>query len=201
MKQMHHCPCLPKNDTYFLFPVTNYTQWVWGQMKWSEVAQSCPTLCDSMHCSLQGSSVHGIFQARVLELIAIFFSRGSSPPREIWGQIGSKITADGDRSHEIKRCLLLGRKVMTNLESILKSRHYFANKGPSSQGYGFSHGQVWMWELDCEESWEPKNWCFWTVVLEKTLESPLDCREIQPVHPKGDRSECSSEGLMLKLKL
>ena len=101
---------------------------------------------------------------------------------------GSKITADGDCSHEIKRCLLLGRKVMTNLDSILKKqRHYFANKGPSGQGYGFSSGHVWMWELDCEESWVPKNWCFWTVVLEKTLESPLDTKEIQPVHPKGDQ--------------
>ena len=59
---------------------------------------------------------------------------------------------------------------------------------PSSQGYGFSCGHVWMWELDCEESWAPKNWCFWTVVLEKTLESPLDCKEIQPVHPQGDQS-------------
>ena len=65
---------------------------------------------------------------------------------------------------------------------------YFANKGPSSQGYGFSSGHVWMWELDCEESWAPKNWCFWTVVLEKTLESPLDWKEIQTVHPKGDQS-------------
>ena len=71
---------------------------------------------------------------------------------------------------------------------IQKQRHYFANKGLSSQGYGFSSGHVWMWELGCEESWAPKNWCFWTVVLEKTLESPLDCKEIQPVHSKGDRS-------------
>ena len=67
-------------------------------------------------------------------------------------------------------------------------RHYFANKGLSSQGYGFSSGHVWMWELDYKESWMPKNWCFWTVVLEKTLESPLDCKKIQPVHPKGDQS-------------
>ena len=67
-------------------------------------------------------------------------------------------------------------------------RHYFADKGPSGQGYGFSSGHAWMWELDCEESWAPKKWCFWTVVLEKTLESPLDCKEIQPVHPKGDQS-------------
>ena len=70
---------------------------------------------------------------------------------------GSNITADGDCSHEIKRCLHLVRKVMTNLDSILKSRHYFANKGLSCQGYGFSSGHVWMWELDCEESWAPKN--------------------------------------------
>ena len=69
-----------------------------------------------------------------------------------------------------------------------KQRHYFANKGPSSQGYGFSSGHVWMWKLDCEEGWAPKNWCFWTMVLEKTLESPLDCKEIQPVHSKGDQS-------------
>ena len=69
-----------------------------------------------------------------------------------------------------------------------KQRHYFANKGPSSQGYGFSCGHVWMWELDCEESWAPKNRSFWTVVLEKTLESPLDCKEIQPIHPKGNQS-------------
>ena len=73
-------------------------------------------------------------------------------------------------------------------QHIKKQRHYFANKGPSSQGYGFSSGHVWMWELDYEESWAPKNWCFWTVVLEKTLKIPLDCKEIQPVHPGGDQS-------------
>ena len=101
--------------------------------------------------------------------------------------LGSKITADGDCSHEIKRHLLLGRKVMTNLDIILKNRD-FANKGPSSQGYGFSSSHEWMWELDCEESWVLKNWCFWTVVLEKTLESPLDCKEIQTIHSEGDQS-------------
>ena len=101
---------------------------------------------------------------------------------------GSKITADGDCSHEIKRLVLLGRKVMTSLDCILKSRHYFVNKGPSGQGYGFSSSHVWMWELDYKESWMQKNWCFWAVVLEKTLESPLDCKEIQPVHPEGDQS-------------
>ena len=76
---------------------------------------------------------------------------------------------------------------MTNLDSTFKSRD-FANKGPSSQGYGFSSGHVWMWELDYKESWALKTWCFWTVVLEKTLESPLNCKEIQIVHPKGDQS-------------
>ena len=69
-----------------------------------------------------------------------------------------------------------------------KQRYYFANKGPSSQWYGFSSGHVWMWELDNKERWASKNWCFWTVVLEKTLVGPLDCKEIQAVHPKGDKS-------------
>ena len=71
---------------------------------------------------------------------------------------------------------------------IKKQRHCFVNKGPSSQNYGFSSSHVWMWELDYKESWVPKNWCFWTGLLEKTLESPLDCKEIQPVHPKGNQS-------------
>ena len=73
-------------------------------------------------------------------------------------------------------------------QHIKKQRHYFANKGSSSQGYGFSSGHVWMWEVDYKKSWAPKNWCFWTVVLEKTLESPLDCKEIQPVYSKGNQS-------------
>ena len=72
-------------------------------------------------------------------------------------------------------------------QHIKKQRRYFANKGPSSQGYGFSSGHVWMWEFDCEESWALKNWCFWTVMLKKTLERLLDCKEIQPVHHKGDQ--------------
>ena len=79
------------------------------------------------------------------------------------------------------------RKAMTNLDSILKSRE-IAKKSPSSQSYGFSSSHVWMWELNHKERWALKNWCFWTVVLEKTLESPLDCKEIQPVHPKGNQS-------------
>ena len=125
-------------------------------------------------------------------------------PRQIDGEtmetvtdfnfLGSKITVDGDCSHEIKRRLLLGRKAITNLESILKSRdttlstHYFVDKGPSSQSYGFSTIHIRMWQLDHKASWAPKNWCFWTMVLEKTLESPLDSKEIQPVHPKGNLS-------------
>ena len=102
--------------------------------------------------------------------------------------LGSKITADGDCSHEIKRRLLLGRKAMTNLNSTLKTRHYFADKGLSSHSYGFSSSHVQMSELDHKESWCLKNWCFWTVVLEKTLESPLDSKEIKPVNPKGNQS-------------
>ena len=97
-------------------------------------------------------------------------------------------SADSDCSHEIKKCLLLGRKAMTNLDSILKSRHYFADKGPSCQSYGFSSSHVWIWELGYKESWVLKNWCFWTMVLEKTLESPLDYKVIRPVNPKGNQS-------------
>ena len=99
---------------------------------------------------------------------------------------GSKITADDVCSHEIKRCLLFGRCYDQPRQHIKKQRHYFANKGQSRQDYGFPSRQVWMWELDYKESWAPKNWCFWTVVL-KTLDSPLDCKEIQPVHPKGNQ--------------
>ena len=101
---------------------------------------------------------------------------------------GSKITADGDCSHEIKRHLLLGRKVMTYLKHIKKQRHYFSNKGPSRQSHALSSSHVWMWELNYKESWAPKNWCFWTVVLEMTLESSLDSKEIQAAHPKGNQS-------------
>ena len=104
--------------------------------------------------------------------------------------LGSKITADGDYSHEIKRHLVFGRKAMTILDSILKSRDMtLLTKVHLVKAMVFpvsSHG--WMWELDHKESWAMKNWCFWTVVLEKTLESPLDCKEIQAVHPKGNQS-------------
>ena len=103
--------------------------------------------------------------------------------------LSSKITADGDCNHEIKRRLVLRRKVMTNLDSVLKSRDItLPTKGLSSQSYDFSSTHVWKWELDYKESWAPKHWSFWTGVLERTLESPLDCKEIQPVHPKGNQS-------------
>ena len=102
--------------------------------------------------------------------------------------LGSKITAEVDCSHEIKRRLLLGRKAMTNPDGVLKSRrHHFADKGLYSQSYGFSSSHVQMWELDDQEGWVLKNWCFRTVVLEKTLESPLDCTEIKLTSPKGNQ--------------
>ena len=108
--------------------------------------------------------------------------------------LGSKITADGDWNHETKRRLLLEKKAVTNLDSILKSRDITLStkvhlvKARCMYMSSFSSSQVWMWEVDYKEIWVPKNWCFWTVVLEKTLGSPLDCKEIQPVHPKGDQS-------------
>ena len=112
---------------------------------------------------------------------------GNSDRLYFWG---SKITADGDCSHEIKRCLLLGRKALTNLDSILKSRditlptkvHLVKAMVFPVVMYGCE-----SWTIKKAEH-QPKNWCFWTVVLEKTLESPLDCKEIQPVHPKGNQS-------------
>ena len=92
--------------------------------------------------------------------------------------LGSKITADGDCSHETKRRFLPGRKIMTNLDSVFKrQRHHLAHKGPYSQGYGFSSSHEQMWKLDYKEGWAPNNWCFQIVVLEKTLESPLDRKE------------------------
>ena len=99
--------------------------------------------------------------------------------------LGSKVNVDGEFfSHKIKRCLLLGRKAMTNLDNILENQIYhFASKN-----YGFSSSHVLMWELDHKEGWVLKNWWFWTVMLEKTLESPLDSKEIKPVNPKGNQS-------------
>ena len=103
--------------------------------------------------------------------------------------LGSKITANGDYSHEKKKMLTPWKESYDQPRQHMKQqRHYFANKGPSSQGYGFSSSHVRMRELDYKESWVPKNQCFWTVVLEKTLDSPLDCKKIQPVHPEGNQS-------------
>ena len=124
---------------------------LWQTKKLGEVVQSCLTLCNPTDCGLPGSSIHGIFQARVLEWVAISFSR------------------------------------MTNLDSMSKSWD-ITHKGPSSQSYCFSSNHVWLWELDHKESWAPKNWCFRTVVFEKTLESLLDCKEIKLVNPKGNQS-------------
>ena len=102
--------------------------------------------------------------------------------------LGSKINADGDCSHEIKRPLLFGRKVMINLDSILKSRDItLPTKVRLVKAMVFPVVMYGCEELDYKESWAPKNGCFWTVVLAKTLESPLDCKEIQPVHPNGDQ--------------
>ena len=99
-----------------------------------------------------------------------------------------KIAAEGDCSHEIKRCLLFASKAMTNLGSILKSRDITADKGPYSQNHVFSSSHARMWELDHKEGWVPKNWCFQTVMLEKTLESPGDSKAIKSVNPKGHQS-------------
>ena len=120
---------------------------------------------------------------------------------------GSKITADGDCSHEIKRCLAPCEKSYDKpRQHIKKQRHHFTNKGPSSQSYGFPSSHVWMWELDYKESWVLKNGCFWSVVLAKTLESPLDSKEIKPVNPRGNqpwifigRTDAKAEALIFGL--
>ena len=114
--------------------------------------------------------------------------------------LGSKITMDCDCRNEIRRRLLLGRKAMKKLDSVLKSRHHFADKGSYTQGYEFSSSDVRMWDLDNKEGREPKNWCFWTVVLEKTLESPLESKKMKPVNFKEINLAYSLEGLILKLQ-
>ena len=106
--------------------------------------------------------------------------------------LGSKSTADGDCSYEIKTLAPWKESYDQLRQLIKKQRHYFSLKGPSHQGYGFSSSHVWMWELECKESWALKNWCFWTSIGEelqlvlKTLESLLDCKDSQPVSPKGN---------------
>ena len=152
------------------------------------VAQSCPILCDPMDCSLPGSSVHGILQARILEWVAISFPRGSSWPRD-WTWVscvaGRCFTISATREAQlkdtasIKRHLLLGRIAKKNLDRVLKIRDItLLTKVPVVKAMVFSSSHVWMWELEYKEGWAPKNWCFWTVVLEKKLESPLNCKEI-----------------------
>ena len=104
--------------------------------------------------------------------------------------LSSKITEESDQTHEIKKMLLFGRKAMTNLDSVLKNRDVILPTKVQqrySQSYGFSSRHVRMWELDYKEGWAQKNWCFWNVVLEKTLESPLDCKETKPVNLKGNQ--------------
>ena len=118
-----------------------------------------------------------------------FWSKGPRVSEAYWGDPSPRAGDDQHlsstgRSKKGKFFLLLHFCFIQALNRL----DYFANKGPSSQSYGFSSSQVWMWELDCKESWASKNWCFWTVVLEKTLESPLDWKKVQSVHPKGNKS-------------
>ena len=126
-------------------------------------------------------------------------NNGNSDRFYFWG--GSKITADGDCSHEIKRCFFIGRKAITNLDSIFKNRDIASlTKVCYSQSYCFSSSHVWVWKLVHKEGWAPKRWCFRIVVLEKTLESSLYCKEIKPVNPKEINPEFSLEGMTLNLK-
>ena len=141
----------------------------------SEVTQSCLTLCDPMDCSLPGFSVHGIFQARVPDWVVISFFRDLPDPGIEPG------------SPALQADTLPSEPPRKPKQHIKKHRHYFTNKGPSCQRSGFSSSHVWMWEVDHKESWVPKNGCFWTVVLEKTLESPLDSKNIKPVNPKRNQ--------------
>ena len=109
---------------------------------------------------------------------------GKSGNCDRYSFLGSKITMDSDCTHRIKRCFLLGRKSVTKLDSILKSRHHFADKDPYSQSYSFSISHLQMWELGHKEGWAPENRYFQIVVLEKPLESHLDSKEMKPVNPK-----------------
>ena len=169
-------------------PAQTHVHWVGDAIQPSHPLSppSLPTFNFSQHqglkrqlsqfFALSGHSIGASTSASVLPLnIQNWFPLGLTSlilQSKGLSRVFSKITADGDSSHEIKRCLLFGRKALTNLwHHIKKQRHYFADKGPSSQSYGFSSSQVWMWELNYKESWALKNWCFWTVVLEKTFKS------------------------------
>ena len=136
--------------------------------------QLCQTLCNPTDHSLPGSSDHGIFQARILEWIAC------PNPGDL---LDSRI-----KPTSFMYPALAGRFFTTsNTWTIKEQRHHFSEKGPYSQNYDFSSSHVWMWKLEHKEGWAPKNWCFWIVVLYKTLESPLDNKEIKPVSPKGNQ--------------
>ena len=184
----------------------------------SEVAQSCPTLATPWTAAYQAPPSMGFSRQKYWSGVPYLYHKSNLilAPRLIqeisellqwiqshqsmansWGKVetvtdfvflGSKITADGDCGHEIKRRLLLGRKAMTNLQHIQKQKHHFADKGLYSQSHSFSNSHVQMWELGHKEGWALKNWHFWIVLLEKTLDSPLDSKVmIKPVNPKGNQ--------------
>ena len=148
-------------------------------LKGGEVAQSCPTLCDPVDCSPQGSSVHGIFQASILEWVAISFSNAGKWKVKVKPLRHVRLLATpmncslpGFSVYRIFQARVLEWRALafSHIYATIpkKQRHYFADKGPSHQSYGFLSSHVWMWELGHKESWAQKNWCFWTVVLEKT---------------------------------
>ena len=159
-----------------------------------KLLQLCLTLCDSIDGSPPGSPVPGILQARTLEWVAISFSNACKWKVKVKSLIDPMdCSLPGSSVHGIFQARVLKWVAIAFSDDqprqhIKKQRHYFANKVPSSQSYGFSSSLVQMWVLYYKERWALKNWCFWTVVLEKTLESPLDFKEIQPVHPKGNHS-------------
>ena len=150
----------------------------------SEVAQLCPTLCDPMDCSLPGSEEPlspWNFPGKSTGVGCHFLLQGIFPTQgSNWGLPHCR-----QMLYHLSHQGSLGDQPWQHIK---KQRHYLTNTGPHSQSYGFSYSHVEMWELNHKEIWAPRNWCFWTVVLEKTLENPLDSKEIQPVHPKGNQS-------------
>ena len=140
-----------------------------------------------MDCSLPGSSVDSILKSRDVTLpTEVHLVKAMVFPVVMYGC--ETWTVKKAERRRIDACSLEEKLWWRTRQHIKKQRDYFANEGLSSQNCGFSSSHVWMWELDCKASWVPKNWCFWPVMLEKTLESPFDFKEIQPVHPKGNQS-------------